>query len=233
MSNQLGRISGGLLKDNLLRQGSDLNFKNQTGDTALLHLDVNNAKIGVNTESASDALTVAGTFATSNLISTYNNIANFTIDTSRIEALGGDGFINFNAANNIFATAIATDNLKIDFNTISTTTADTNIEVRPNGSGEVNINSNLNITGALHATGDITFGGNLTLGDSDEDNVDFAADVNSDIIPDQNNTYNLGSPSRQWLNLYSNLLNSQAVELDEIIVGDAESSLARRQGNIF
>ena len=233
MTNQLGRISGGLLKDNLLRQGSDLNFKNQTGDTALLHLDVNNAKIGVNTESASDALTVASTFATSNLISTYNNIANFTIDTNRIEALGGDGFINFNAANNIFATAIATDDLKIDFNTISTTTADTNIEVRPNGSGEVNINSNLNITGALHATGDITFGGNLTLGDSEDDNVDFAADVNSDIVPDQNNTYSLGSPSRQWLSLYSNLLNSQAVELDEIVVGDAESSLARRQGNTF
>jgi len=120
---QTGRIGGGVLKDNLLRQGVNLNFKNTSGSTALLHLDVNNAKIGINTETATDALTVPTTLATTNLISTYANIGpNITIDQSQIVALGGDGFINFNATNNIFATAIATDDLKIDFNTISTTT---------------------------------------------------------------------------------------------------------------
>ena len=129
---QNGRIGGGVLKDNLERQGVNLNFKNTSDSTALLHLDVNNSKIGINTEAASDALTIPTPLASTNLISTYNNIANFTIDNSQIVALGGDGFINFNAANNIFATAIATDDLKIDFNTISTTTTDTNIELRPN-----------------------------------------------------------------------------------------------------
>ena len=233
MSNQLGRISGGVLKDNLLRQGVDLNFKNTTGDIALLHFDVNNSKIGINTESASDALTIASTLRTTNLESTYNNIANFTIDQSQIVALGGDGFINFNAANNIFATAIATDNLKLDFNTIRSTTPNTNIEIRPNGNGNLNIQSNWNITGNLHSTGDITFGGDLTLGNDNADNVSFAADVNSDIVPDQTNTSDLGAPSKQWLNIYSNLLNGQALELDELVVGAAGSSLARRQGNIF
>ena len=47
---QNGRIGGGVLKDNLLRQGVDLNFKNTSGSTALLHLDVNNAKISINTD---------------------------------------------------------------------------------------------------------------------------------------------------------------------------------------
>ena len=230
---QNGRIGGGVLKDNLERQGVNLNFKNTSSSTALLHLDVNNAKIGVNTEAATDALTVANTFKTTNLLSTYNNIANFTIDTSQIIALGGDGFINFNAANNIFATSIATNNLKLDFNTIRSTTPNTNIEIRPNGDGNLNIQSNWNITGNLHSTGNITFGGDLTLGDSDQDNVSFAADVNSDIIPDQTDTSNLGSASKKWLNIYSNLLNGQAVTSDEIIVGSAESGLARRQGNIF
>ena len=231
---QNGRIGGGVLKDNLLRQGVDLNFKNTSGSTALLHLDVNNAKIGVNTNTATDVLTVPNTLASTNLISTYSNISNFTIDTSRIEALGGDGFINFNAANNIFATAIATNNLKLDFNTISTTT-DTynNIELRPNGNGTVEINSNLNITGSLHATGNITFAGDLTLGNDTEDNVTFAADVNSDIIPDATDTSNLGSASNKWLNVYTSLVNGQALELDELVVGGAGSSLARRQGNIF
>jgi hypothetical protein len=230
---QTGRIGGGVLKDNLLRQGIDLNFKNTSGSTALLHLDVNNAKIGINNEAPTDALTIPTTLATSNLISTYNNISNFTIDQSQIVALGGDGFINFNAANNIFATAIATDDLKIDFNTISTTTTDTNIELRPNGNGTVNINSNWNITGSLNATGNIQTSGNFTLGNDDEDNVTFAADVNSDIIPDQTNTSDLGGVSKKWLNIYSNLLNGEAVQLDELIVGTGESSLARRQGNTF
>ena len=230
---QNGRIGGGVLKDNLLRQGVNLNFKNTSGSTALLHLDVNNSKIGINTEAATDALTIPAVFASNNLISTYSNIANFTFDTSRIDALGGDGFINFNAANNIFATSIATDDLKIDFNTISTTTPNTNIELRPDGNGTVNINSNWNITGSLHATGNITFAGDLTLGDSDQDNVSFAADVNSDIIPDQTNTSSIGSPSKQWLDVYTSLVNSEVAIFNELIVGNGESSLARRQGNTF
>ena len=230
---QLGRISGGVLKDNLLRQGVDLNFKDTSGSVALLHLDVNNSKIGINTESPTDALTLPTSLRTNNLISTYSNIANFTIDTSRIEALGGDGNINLNAANDISATAIATDNLKIDFNTISTTTANTNIELRPNGNGNVNIQSNWNITGNLHSTGNIETSGNLTFGNDDEDNVSFAADIASDIIPDQTYTSDLGSLSKQWLNIYSNLLNGEIVTIDQVIVGGPNSSLARRQGNMF
>ena len=76
---QLGRISGGVLKDNLLRQGVDLNFKNTSGSTALLHLDVNNSKIGINSAaSPTDALMLyRHLLASANLVSTYNNIANF------------------------------------------------------------------------------------------------------------------------------------------------------------
>jgi hypothetical protein len=229
---QNGRIGGGVLKDNLLRQGVNLNFKNTSGSTALLHLDVNNAKIGINTESTTDALTVPTLISSTNLISTYANIGpNFTIDQSRIVALGGDGFINFNAANNIFATAIATDDLKIDFNTISTTTADTNIELRPNGNGIVNINSNWDIVGNLHATGNIQTTGDLTLGSNDEDNVTFVSDVNSDLIPDQTDTYNLGSPSKQWLSIYSESLNSELVSTNQFNLSGV--SLGRKQGNIF
>jgi hypothetical protein len=48
----LGRIGGGVLKDNLERNGSNLNFKNTSGAVALLHLDVVNSRVGINTESA-------------------------------------------------------------------------------------------------------------------------------------------------------------------------------------
>jgi hypothetical protein len=99
--------------------------------------------------------------------------------------------------------------------------------------GKVNINSDLNITGSLHATGNIQTTGDFTFGSGDEDNVTFASDINSDIIPDQTATSDLGSVSKQWLNLYSTLLNGQAVFIDELVVGDGDSSLARRQGNTF
>lgn len=232
---QNGRIGGGVLKDNLERQGVDLKFRNTYGDTAVLYLDVIKSpgyvqKIGINTDTPGYTLDVNNTFRTTRLEnSTYANIADFTFDTSRIENLSGD--INLNAANQIFATSIATDDLKFDFNTITTTTPNTNIELRPDGTGEVNIRSNWNITGNLHATGDVTFGGNLTFGDSNTDNVIFEAELGSNIVPDVTNASTLGSASKQWKDLYSNLLNGQRIEVDDFIVSDA--SLALRQGNIF
>lgn len=226
---QLGRISGGVLQDNLLRQGIDLNFKNTTSDTALLHLDVNNNRIGVNTEAPSDALTIVSTYRTVELLADFVNTGNYSIQNSEIVNNISD--ILLTSADYIFATSIATANLNFDSNIIRSTTANTNIEIRPNSSGTLEIHSNWNITGALRATGNITFGGDLTLGDNNNDNVTFAADVDSDIVPDLPNTYNLGSSSKKWLNLYSNFLNGQRVEVSEFSV--SEVSLARRQGNIF
>jgi hypothetical protein len=226
---QNGRIGGGVLADNLLRQSINLNFKNTTSDTALLHLDVNNNRIGVNNESSSVVLDVNNEFSSSEIFLPYLDVANFTFQNNEITANVGSIF--FNAATNVQVSSIVTNDLKIDFNTVRSITPNTNIEVRPDGTGNLDIHSNLNISGNLHATGDITFGGNLTLGDNDTDNVFFDADVNSNFVPDLNNTYNLGSSTKKWQNLYSNLLNGQRIEVTGLTVGDA--SLALRQGNIF
>ena len=233
---QTGRIGGGALKDNLLRQGINLNFANVSADISagnpLLHLDVNSLKIAVNTDipDAGD-LTIPSTSQTQNIISGYANIDNLAIDTSQITTVGGD--ISLNAGTSINATAIATDDLKIDFNTISTTTTNSNIELRPDGLGTVNIRSNWNITGNLHATGNIQTSGNLTFGSDDQDDFTFAADVNSDIIPDITQTSDLGSSTKRWMNIYSTLLNGERLIVDNIEVGSENSSLARRHGNMF
>ena len=226
---QNGRIGGGVLADNLLRQNVNLNFKNTTSDIALLHLNVNNTRIGVNNESAAVVLDVNNQFSSSEIFLPYLNAANFTLQDNEINV--GVGSIFFNAATNVQASSISTDNLKIDFNTIRSTSSNSNIELRPDGTGELGIFSNINIDGNLYSTGDITFGGNLTLGDNNTDNVTFDADVNSNLIPDLNNTYNLGSSTKKWLNLYSDLLNGQRIEVTGLTVGD--TSLALRQGNIF
>ena len=51
----IGRISGPLLKENLLRNGTDLAF-----ETDLLYLDVTNRRIGVKTTSPQYALDIVG-----------------------------------------------------------------------------------------------------------------------------------------------------------------------------
>ena len=78
---------------------------------------------------------------------------------------------------------------------IAATTVDIN--------GAVDISGNLAVGGNLVVTGTTTFnGGTLTLGDSASDNVVFGADVDSSIIPDDDDTYDLGSSSQQWRDLY-------------------------------
>jgi len=55
----------------------------------------------------------------------------------------------------------------------------------------------------LEVTGTTAFnGGTLTLGDNASDNVVFGADVNSHIIPNTDDTYDLGSSTQEWRNLY-------------------------------
>lgn len=62
--------------------------------------------------------------------------------------------------------------------------------------------SNLLLTGNANIDGNIVLGGNITLGDQDVDFVSFKADVSSSIIPDNDNAFDLGSPSKNWRNLH-------------------------------
>ena len=51
MAGQLGRIGGALLEDVLVRNDIDLYVKNSTYDSNhILHLDVSNGRIGINTD---------------------------------------------------------------------------------------------------------------------------------------------------------------------------------------
>jgi hypothetical protein len=70
-------------------------------------------------------------------------------------------------------------------------------------SSNLAVGGNLTVTGNATVTGTTTFnGGTLTLGDSAADNIVFGADVDSNIIPDDDGTYDLGSASQEWRDLY-------------------------------
>jgi hypothetical protein len=65
------------------------------------------------------------------------------------------------------------------------------------------IGENLNVHGNIHANGAISADGNLTLGDAATDTVSFSADINSHFIPEANVTFNLGSTTQHWANVFA------------------------------
>jgi hypothetical protein len=62
---------------------------------------------------------------------------------------------------------------------------------------------NVTLTGQIQAA-TINLTGDTTIGDGDTDNITINADVNSNIIPNTDNTFDLGSASKQWKDLYVN-----------------------------
>jgi hypothetical protein len=201
----IGRISGGMLKDNLLRDGVDLSF-----ETDLLYFDVGTNRLGIKNTAPNTEVEITGTTRSTNTISTDFSNGDITVDFSRIATALGQ--LNITAVNRVEAPAISTAGLLIDSNDISTVNSNDDLEIRPNGLGTLEVYNEFNITGSLHATGDITLDGNITFGNSNNDSVDFNADVASNIIPDTDLLYKLGgSSTSRWNGLYTNLVNGQSV----------------------
>jgi hypothetical protein len=72
--------------------------------------------------------------------------------------------------------------------------------------GNFAVGGNVQVDGTLTVDGAVTFkagsSGSIELGDANTDNVVFTADVNSHIIPNTDNTYDLGSNAQQWRNIH-------------------------------
>ena len=221
----VGRISGPLLKANLLRDGVDLAF-----ETDLLYLDVVNGRIGIKTTTPSDHLTVNGTSRTNDLIvDNQADLATFTVLGNTISSSSSTINLEPSGANPVvYQAKIQVDDLTISGNTIESLD---DITIRTNGTGVVNIHSNVEVQGNVHATGTITADGNIIIGNADTDSVSFNAEIVSDIVPDVHNTYMLGSPSKKWADIYVENIIAQSITTDDITVDGI--NLILPQGNIL
>jgi len=203
----VGRISGPLLKDNLLRNGVNLAF-----ETNLLYLDVVNSRVGINTSTPSTALQVNGTTRTTNLTATTANLATFTISGNTIASSNATINLIPSGANAVvYQGTISVGLLNISGNTIQATGTNTSVNVTATGTGGINLNNNTTVTGNLHATGNITADGNIQLGDAVTDTITFNAEVASSILPSVTNTYDLGSNSLKWANVYATTVTATTV----------------------
>jgi hypothetical protein len=225
----VGRISGPLLKANLLRQGVDLAF-----ETDLLYLDVNNLRLGVNTNTPTHDLQVNGTTRTTELEATTSaqigeiSIANSTISTTNNQ-------LSLIPAGNeavVYQKKLIIDSIDIENNTISVNSLNTDLLLEASGTGKIVMQSDLLVQGNIHATGNISADGSIILGDQDTDNVVFNADVNSNINPNQSDLYNLGTPDKRWNNLTVKNIFSDTIDIVENLVLDGVN-LDTRPGNTF
>ena len=233
---QVGRISGALLEANLLRQGiangtqQNLSFKNTNSDTTLLKVDVANGRIGVDIEAPASELQISQTTQTTNLISTTSTTTpGYEITDSTFRVLVGDIYLNASEA--IVMANMENGTIRISDNIISTISTDTSIDLTPNGTGTTEIINDLNVFGNIYTPGNLTFDGTVTFGDAATDTVTFDTDLDSNIIPDQSNLYNLGSKDNRWTKLYTNLVNGT-----DVAVGGYELNgvdLLTRHGGIM
>ena len=221
---QVGRISGPLLYANLERNGIDLAF-----ETDLIYLDVTGNKIGIRNASPSNEIQISDTTRTVSLIAdTQADIANLNIQSSTIQPFPGSLILD--ARYTITANRVKTDNLLLDDDRISTYTADTNIELRPNQTGATEFN-NLWVENNLNVTGDVRLDGDITFGNADTDSVTFDADVTSNIIPDTDVTYNLGTSGNRWQTIEARLLNGQDIDAQVALIGNVD--IGTRPGNLY
>ena len=223
----VGRISGPLLKANLLRDGVDLAFEND-----LLYLDVNNLRIGINTSSPTHDLTVDGTTRTANLEVTNQldigpvTIANSTISTS-------DPILYINPITNhvVYQSSLTIDDIDIDTNVISTNSINTDLEIHTSGTGSLKVYADTLVDGNLHATGNISADGDIQIGDANTDNIVFNAEINSNIVPNLDITYDLGSSTNRWKSVWTKNFIASNISATEVVVDGIDLKLP--QGNII
>jgi hypothetical protein len=79
----------------------------------------------------------------------------------------------------------------------------------------VTVGGNLDVQGYSNFVGVVTFrGGTINLGDANTDDVNVGGEFISSLIPNDDDSYDLGSDSKQWRNIY---INGQA-EIDDLNV---------------
>lgn len=219
----VGRVSGPLLKSNLVRDGVDLAF-----ETDLLYLDVVNARVGINNSNPQFPLDVRGVIRTTDMtvtdrldagpISFFGNTIQYNQDAIFVSASGNDAVL--------YHTKLIIDDLQITGNTISTEVSNSNLELRANGTGKINLQTNTQINGDLAVTGDVTadgnviIGGNIIIGDSITDSIVINAGIASNLIPDTDNTYDLGSALFKWKTIFVNELYVETLALTTLSVGN-------------
>ena len=126
-------------------------------------------------------------------------------------SLASDGAVlNFGADSDVTLTHVADTGLLLN-SSRQIQFGDSGTHIRQSADGvlqltsdtEVEINATtIDINGNVDISGNLVLGGNITIGDADSDDISFGGELTSHIIPNADDTFDLGSSTKQWRNVY-------------------------------
>ena len=135
------------------------------------------------------------------------------------------------------------DNVRIDGNTIDITNSNGSLTLRAAGTGTINlhdsnidIEEDVQIDGNLTVDGSTTLKGNISLGDANTDDITVTGQFKSSLVPDDDNSYDLGSSSQEWRHLYIDgtaKIDTLTVDGNATIAGTLGVSGATTVSNTF
>lgn len=150
-----------------------------------------------------------GTAAANSFNSSLNGVPYYKTDSEALFILNSAGSTALDLSGNLEGTTVA------DLTVTNLTTSNINL------SGDIT-GSNLLLTGDANINGDIVLGGSITIGNQTTDNIQVGGEFTSDLIPDADSTYNLGSNTKRWLNIYvDNVSGSTADFASTVNIGGA------------
>ena len=80
--------------------------------------------------------------------------------------------------------------------------------------------SNLLLSGNANITGNIVLGGNITIGDANTDNIQVGGEFTSDLLPNADSSYSLGSDAKRWAAIYvDHVSGSSAAFASNVAIG--------------
>lgn len=232
---QLGRIGGKLLNANLLRNGVDLTVRNGAVDEDILYIDVNNLRIGVNTETPTTdldvdgftningTLTAIGTTATlGNIVVNSSNTISSTVGPIEISPTGPEAYIEYGD--------VSAANIRIKDNFIESTDLNGNLQFDSAGTGlirtlnDTNISGNLSVSQNIRSYNNVTLAGQFIIGDSPIDTVTINTDFTQDILPGADDLYDLGSSSKYWRTVYlDGSIFTDNTNIQQLLISDQVS----------
>jgi hypothetical protein len=121
----------------------------------------------------------------------------------------------------IDGTKVQTGNIRFSGNTVESISGDLNFDA---ATGVINLQDDVNITGNLDVTGNVTIGGNITLGDAATDSIQITAAIDSDLLPNVTDTYNIGSPTLAWQELHTGKILIDTLEINDNYIKSTDSN---------
>jgi hypothetical protein len=157
---------------------------------------------------ATDTLTLNGTTFQVET-SVVGNVITITLPTNMTVPGSLSVTTDLTVTGNTTTATLEAGDLNISTNVISSdVSGDIVID---SGSDNIELVGNTNVTGNLDVTGNISLGGNITIGDQQVDTINVVADFTSNLVPQTDITYNLGSSTKRWNNVYANTINADLV----------------------